>query len=1348
MDGTPDYRDLDSDNDSINDVEEGGNSDPDGDGLIGTGPPVVSPMTGQAPGANSNPPDSDGLGDPDYRDVDSDEDGTNDIEDAGEDALDMDGDGRVDDTTDGDGDGIVDEVDGQPGTYGDSPVVADTDGDTVPDDLDIDDDNDGILDIDEGDGTVDTDGDTVPDSLDLDSDNDGINDIRESGIDEMLIALFDADGDGAYGPMVSFGANGLVDAIETALDSGAPDYDGDGVGDRPADTDGDGVPDFRDLDSDNDGINDVIEAGNADPDDDGLIGAGPPVVDPTDGQTARASNFPPDTDMDGVADFRDLDSDNDGINDVIEGGGDDDDNDGLIGTGPPVVDPATGQAPGASSMVPNSDGDPSPDYIDLDSDNDGLNDVEEGGNPDPDGDGLIGMGPPVVDPMTGQAPGANSNPPDTDGMGDPDYRDVDSDEDGTNDIEDAGQGALDGDMDGMVDFDSDGDGDGIPDVLDGAMGVFGDSPVVADFDGDTIPDSIDIDDDNDGILDVLEGNGMVDTDGDTVPDSFDLDSDNDGINDLEESGLSESRQDTLDMDGDGQVDPIISVGANGLADLAETAPDSGQPEYDGDGVPDAPRDTDGDGVPDFRDLDSDNDGINDVIEGGGDDPDDDGQVGAGPPVVDAEGQPTGATNDAPDTDMDGTPDYRDLDSDNDGINDVVEGGNPDPDGNGLIGLGMPMVDPMTGQAPGANSNPPDTDGMGDPDYRDVDSDDDGTNDIEDAGEGALDGDMDGMVDDDSDGDGDGIPDGLDGAMGVFGDATVGVDSDGDTLDDVTELMLGTDPFDLDTDDDGINDFEETVPGMDGAVTDPLDRDTDDDGILDGTELGYTMGVPDPDGAGGIDGTDSSIFVPDADPTTTTDPNDQDTDDGGVSDGNEDLDRDGAVDDGETDPTTGMGADDLDRDGDGLPDAVEETLGTDPDDPDSDGDGIPDGEETIPGTDGSVTDPLDADSDDDGLSDGEELMLGTDSNDADTDGDGLQDGTELGRDTPLPDPDGPGPAVGTNPDVFIPDADPTTTTDPLDPDTDDGGVPDGVEDVNMDGAVDPGETDPTAGNGGDDADRDMDGLPDTLEMELGTDPDNPDTDGDGIPDGEEVVPGDDGFVTDPLDADTDDDGISDGEEVDTWETDPTDPDTDDDGVQDGTEIGRTDPIPDPDGDGPAEGTDTDVFMPDADPTTTTDPTDPDTDEGGIYDGAEDRDADGEVGPMEEDPNDGGDDDLMTCVDEPLFEVDGDPTYGLRVARDGDDAVLTWTAEHADRPAPCVIYRVLAVVNHPFRPGFGQAPTRPRADYFLLGTTTQASFRHHGAVSSPDAFDYLIVAASLSGGEGPAGFGSIGGVQVPR
>ncbi|HPE58902.1 MAG TPA: GEVED domain-containing protein [Thiolinea sp.] len=176
--------------------------------------------------------------------------------------------------------------------------------------------------------------------------------------------------------------------------------------------------------------------------------------------------------------------------------------------------------------------------------------------------------------------------------------------------------------------------------------------------------------------------------------------------------------------------------------------------------------------------------------------------------------------------------------------------------------------------------------------------------------------------------------------------------------------------------------------------------------------------------------------------------------------------------------------DQDLDGDGLTNAQEALLGTDPEDADTDNDGISDGIEDANQNgvvDAGETSPLDADSDDDGLSDGAEdanhngtVDTGeTDPLNADTDADGLQDGTELGMTAAITG----GSSTGTNPvsytgtdtGTFIPDADDSTTTDPLDPDTDGGGVCDGSlavsgtceagEDANNNGAIDAGETNP-------------------------------------------------------------------------------------------------------------------------------------------------------------------------------------------------------------------------------------------------------------------------------------------------
>ncbi|MDQ1257731.1 MAG: hypothetical protein QG656_2337 [Candidatus Hydrogenedentes bacterium] len=64
---------------------------------------------------------------------------------------------------------------------------------------------------------------------------------------------------------------------------------------------------------------------------------------------------------------------------------------------------------------------------------------------------------------------------------------------------------------------------------------------------------------------------------------------------------------------------------------------------------------------------------------------------------------------------------------------------------------------------------------------------------------------------------------------------LGPDTDGDGLFDNEEAALGTDPNEVDTDDDGLSDFDE-VDGLFGFLTDPLLRDTDWDGSSDGDEV--------------------------------------------------------------------------------------------------------------------------------------------------------------------------------------------------------------------------------------------------------------------------------------------------------------------------------------------------------------------------------------------------------------------------------------------------------------------------------------------------------------------------------
>jgi uncharacterized repeat protein (TIGR01451 family) len=132
-----------------------------------------------------------------------------------------------------------------------------------------------------------------------------------------------------------------------------------------------------------------------------------------------------------------------------------------------------------------------------------------------------------------------------------------------------------------------------------------------------------------------------------------------------------------------------------------------------------------------------------------------------------------------------------------------------------------------------------------------------------------------------DNDGDGLPDDCDD------------DDDNDGLLDTAEATLGTNPFDGDTDDDGLGDgVEINGTGLLQAPTNPLLADSDGDGVLDGTEVGLTAPTA---------YTNLLIFVADADAATRTNPNLADTDSDNLSDGNEDANKNGRIDSGESDP---------------------------------------------------------------------------------------------------------------------------------------------------------------------------------------------------------------------------------------------------------------------------------------------------------------------------------------------------------------------------------------------------------------------------------------------------------------
>ena len=535
------------------------------------------------------------------------------------------------------------------------------------------------------------------------------------------------------------------------------------------DTDGDGIANSVDLDSDGDGCPDAREgdgnftAGSVDAN--GRLTGGvdangvPTIANQGQGVGSSQNNreaCSPDTDGDGVDDPDDLDADNDGIPDATE-----------LATAPAGGD---------------TDGDGIPDILDLDSDNDGINDVLEAGGTDANGDGQQDGTP---DPTTGLV-GAGLSPADTDSDGQPDFQDLDSDNDSVSDLIEGGSNAPDANNDGVADG-PDADGDGIVDAADGDDVNFGDSGDTAptDTDNEGTPDYIDPDSDDpadntvgsaDGTGDDIDGAGNTpeDANGDGLVDNS-TDADDDGVADVIDD------------------DPSMFGGLGGLDTDGDGVADADDLDDDNDGIPDATElatapaggDTDGDGIPDILDLDSDNDGINDVLEAGGTDANGDGQQDGTP-------DPTtglvGAGLSPADTDSDGQPDFQDLDSDNDSVSDLVEGGSGAPDANndgvadGPDADGDGIVDAADGDdanfGDSGDTAPTDTDNEGTPDYIDPDSDDpadntvgsaDGTgDDVDGAGNSTQDTNGDGLVDNPTDNDNDGIADVIDNDPSMFG----------------------------------------------------------------------------------------------------------------------------------------------------------------------------------------------------------------------------------------------------------------------------------------------------------------------------------------------------------------------------------------------------------------------------------------------------------------------------------------------------------------------------------------------------------------------------------------------------
>jgi hypothetical protein len=490
------------------------------------------------------------------------------------------------------------------------------------------------------------------------------------------------------------------------------------------DTDGDGVADYLDSDSDGDGMSDTLEGAS-------------------------------DSDQDGLADFRDRDSDNDGILDSDEGDADND-GDGIRNA---LDEDSDGDGiPDAVEGTANLDGDAFPNYLDTDSDGDGVTDDAEG-SLDLDEDGL-----------------ANYLDTDADDDGIPDGSDLDSDGDG---ISNHAEAFAVGSAINLVtngDFEDLEAGHGSQyeqtlSTLDSGNALPNGAYDIAENASDTTSNFPDFGDADQG------GHMMVVWTGPTMNElvwsqEITVEPQANYVFSAEVATAIEGLEPALDFRVDGVSLGVPVVGGdaevwertfagytNGSATTVTVAIYSvkttlQQTAFGLDAIAFSPitTDSDGDGSANFLDLDSDNDTLTDAYEG------------------------------TSDFDLDGIPNFLDLDSDSDGIPDI-EDSDLDPDGDGIPG------------------------------YADIDSDNDS---IEDFREGSGDFDGDGIPDHlDSDSDNDGTPD------------APGEDSDGDGIWNEEETLTA------DTDDDGTPDY--------------LDLDSDNDGILDEVEFLNDIdadGIPD------------------------------------------------------------------------------------------------------------------------------------------------------------------------------------------------------------------------------------------------------------------------------------------------------------------------------------------------------------------------------------------------------------------------------------------------------------------------------------------------------------------------
>ncbi len=371
------------------------------------------------------------------------------------------------------------------------------------------------------------------------------------------------------------------------------------------------------------------------------------------------------------------------------------------------------------------------------------------------------------------------------------------------------------------------------------------------------------------------------------------------------------------------------------------------------------------------------------------------------------------------------------------------------------------------------------------------------------------------------------------------------DSEYDNITDYWEWVNGTNPWNNDTDYDLISDYYE-IEGILGYITNATNSDTDYDNLRDDHEYGNNTNPIDSD-------TDNDLLLDGDEIKGTwgylTNASNPDTDYDGLRDDFEygnftnplepDTDFDTIWDINEILGFSGFvtNASNPDTDYDGLRDDFEYGNNTNPLEPDTDFDTIWDTDEIL-GTLGFITNASNPDTDYDGLRDDFEYGNFTNPLEPDTDFDTIWDINEIlgisGFVTNASNPD-------TDYDGLRDDFEYGNNTNPLEPDTDGDTLLDGDEILGTLGYI-TNATNP---------DTDYDNLRDNYEYNYNTNPLDPDTDNDSLLDGDEIS-GVLGYITNATIADTDSDGLKDGDEY-NHNTNPLDPDSDNDNVLDGEEL---------------------------------------------------------------------------------------------------------------------------------------------------------------------------------------------------